>query len=97
MKSYYDRKAKDPNFEIGDQVWVFTPKTKQGLSRKLQHHWHGPFRIIKKLSPLHYHLRACNTNCEVTSTVHANRLKPITDPDERPILPPPEDRPSDPY
>lgn len=75
----------------------YSPPNKKSFSRKLQHHWHGPFRIIKKLSPVHYHLRAFNTNCEVTTTVHANRLKPVTDPDERPILPPPEDHPSDPY
>ena len=42
MKEIYDRSARDPKFMIGDKVWVYTPKTKKGLSRKLMHHWHGP-------------------------------------------------------
>ena len=29
MKEYYDRKAKIPTFEVGQRVWVFTPKTKK--------------------------------------------------------------------
>lgn len=97
MKLYYDLKAKEPNYEIGDRVWVFTPKPKRGLSRKLQHRWHGPYRVIQKLSPVHFRLRTCHTNREVTTTVHANRMKPVTDPDERPILPPPQDDPSASY
>lgn len=97
MKEYYDRKAKDPNFEVGDKVWVFTPKPKKGLSRKLQHRWHGPYRIVQKLSPVHFRLRICNNNRAVTTTVHANRMKPFTDPDVRPILPPSQDNLPEPY
>ena len=26
MKVYYDRAAKDPNFQVGERVWVFTPQ-----------------------------------------------------------------------
>ena len=28
MKEYYDRNASQPLFEIGQSVWVYTPKTK---------------------------------------------------------------------
>ena len=97
MKLYYDLKAQEPNYEIGDRVWVFTPKPTRGLSRKLQHRWHGPYRVIQKLSPVHFCLRTCHTNREVTTTVHTDRMKPFTDPDERPILPPPQDDSSAPY
>ncbi|KAJ0392082.1 hypothetical protein ATCC90586_010648 [Pythium insidiosum] len=34
--------------EVGDAVWLYVAKVKEGLSRKLAHHWHGPFRIIEK-------------------------------------------------
>ena len=34
MKEYYDRNAKQPVFEVGQRVWVYTPKTKKGLSKK---------------------------------------------------------------
>ena len=94
MISYYDRNAKETTYEIGDKVWVFTRKIIKGLFRKLQHRWHGPYRLIKKLSPVHFRLGTCYTNCKVTTTVHANRLKPVIDPDERPILLPTQDDPS---
>ncbi|KAE8907220.1 hypothetical protein PF003_g9233 [Phytophthora fragariae] len=32
-------------FEMGDAVWLYIPKVQTGLSRKLAHMWHGPFRI----------------------------------------------------
>ncbi|OWZ12146.1 reverse transcriptase [Phytophthora megakarya] len=32
-------------FEAGDSVWLYIPKVRTGLSRKLVHIWHGPFRI----------------------------------------------------
>ncbi|KAE9277199.1 hypothetical protein PR003_g28853, partial [Phytophthora rubi] len=32
-------------FEKGDAVWLYIPKVQTGLSRKLAHMWHGPFRI----------------------------------------------------
>ena len=51
MKNYYDKKSKDTNFELGDRVWVFTPKTAKGLSKKLLHNWHVPYRIVEKHFP----------------------------------------------
>jgi len=41
MKEYYDRNASQPLFEIGQHVWVYTPKTKKGLSKKLLYNWFG--------------------------------------------------------
>ena len=32
MKEYYDRNASQPLFEIGQRVWVYTPKAKKGSS-----------------------------------------------------------------
>ena len=68
-------------------VWVFTPKTYKGLSKKLLHNYHGPYRVVEKLSPVHYRLRTCS-NKPVSSIVHANRMKHFVDPDQRPIEPP---------
>ncbi|POM71294.1 Reverse transcriptase, partial [Phytophthora palmivora] len=31
-------------FKEGDQVWLFMGRVKQGLTKKLAHRWHGPFR-----------------------------------------------------
>ena len=96
MKEYYDRNSKQPVFEVGQRVWVYTPKTKKGLSKKLLHRWFGPYRIVEQSSPVHYRLRTA-TNKNVTFAVHANRMKPYYDPDLRPIDPPSVDDPSEPY
>ena len=87
MKTYYDRNSQTPTYDIGEQVWVFTLKTKKGLSKKLMHHWDGPYRIVKKLSPSHYIVKVCSGH-KVSSTVHFNRMKPYCAPDERPTAPP---------
>ena len=92
MKLQYDRTAADAPFEVGERCWVYTPKVKRGLKKKLCHLWHGPFRICRKLSPVHYQLRTCD-NRLVATTVHANRMKRFYDPADRPILPPQEDDP----
>ena len=44
-------------------------------------------------SPVHFRLRT-ETNKKVTFAVHANRMEPFFDPDERPIDPPLDDYPS---
>ena len=84
MKKIYDRSAREPKFMVIDRVWVYTPKTQKGLSRKLSHHWHGPFRIVEKFSPVQFKLRTCD-NRRVSVNVHANRTKPYYDPDSRPL------------
>ena len=43
MKDYYDQGAKEPIFVVGQRVWVYTPRTKKGLSRKLLHNWLEPY------------------------------------------------------
>ena len=96
MKEYYDRNASQPLFEIGQRVWVYTLKTKKGLSKKLLYNWFGPYRIVEQPSPVHYRLRAKN-NKKVPFAVHANRIKPFVDPALRPIEPPIDDDPSEPY
>ena len=96
MKAYYDKTARMPSFEIGQRVWVYTPRVKRGLSKKLAHLWFGPYRIIDKMSPVHFRLRT-EENRKVTTMVHANRMKLFIDPNDRPIEPPDEDDTNDPY
>eukprot|EP00794_Sanderia_malayensis_P007614 gene7615-8455_t len=84
MKRHYDLRATDPKRFVGDRVWVFTPKVPPGLTRKLEHLRHGPFRILEQLSPVHYQLGTCD-NRKVTTKVHANLLKLYYDRNDRPI------------
>ena len=90
MKVYYDQKSAPAPYDIGSQVWVYTPKKRKGLSKKLQHNYHGPYRIVAKLSPVHFRLRTLD-NRPVAVPVHANRLKPYHDPADRPLESPNED------
>ena len=73
MKDYYDQKAKEPVFEVGQRVWVYTPRTRKGLSKKLMHNWLGPYRIVEKLSSVHFKLRMINK--KVVFSCHVNRMK----------------------
>ena len=49
IKDYYDQKAKESIFEVGQRVWVYTPRTRKGLSKKLMHNWLGPYRIVREI------------------------------------------------
>ena len=90
MKFQYDKTSRPVRYEIGSKVWVYTPKTRKGYSKKLTHNFHGPYRIVAKLSPVHFKLHNLD-NRPVSVPVHANRLKPYYDPADRPICPPDAD------
>ena len=90
MKDYYDRDAIPTSYDIGEKVWVYTPKTKRGLSRKLLFSWHGPYTIVEQTSPVNYVLRAAD-NRRIATTVHVSRIKPYVDQASRPIRCPPTD------
>ena len=87
MKEQYDRTSKPVPFDIGCKVWVYTPKSKKGHSKKLMHNYHGPYRIVALLSPVHFCLRTMD-NRPVAVPVHANCTKPYFDLNDQPINPP---------
>nr|XP_006815260.1 PREDICTED: uncharacterized protein LOC102809442 [Saccoglossus kowalevskii] len=61
MKYYFDRRAKESTFQVGDIVYLYTPKATSGLSKKLEHRWHGPYRTFEKVSPVNFQLqRVCD-------------------------------------
>ena len=53
-------------------------------------------RIYKKLFPVTYKVNL-PTNSPIATTIHINRMKTGYDPASRPISPPEEDDPSEPY
>ena len=77
QKEYYDRKAKEISYNIGERVWLYTPNKRKALSSKLTHNWHGPFRILARKSPVNYLLDA-NDERSSTQVVHVNRLFLLT-------------------
>jgi hypothetical protein len=71
-KQYYDRKAKQRDFEVNDLVYMYSPTKKSGLTKKLFKPWGGPYLITKKLSALNYEITDQNGKMQI---VHVNRLK----------------------
>ena len=53
MKDYYNQNTKKNVFEVGQRVWVYTLRTRKGLSKNLMHNSLG---IVEKLSPVHFKL-----------------------------------------
>ncbi|GMF44023.1 unnamed protein product [Phytophthora fragariaefolia] len=63
-------------FEKGDSVWFYIPKVQPGLSRKLAHMWHGPFRIEEIHDDFRVKLKVTDSEYKVNPWVHVSRLKP---------------------
>ncbi|KAK4025076.1 hypothetical protein OUZ56_010579 [Daphnia magna] len=59
------------------EVLVYRPTRKVGLAEKLLHHWHGPYSIVRKITPLNYEVQL--NNSKKTEVVHVERLKSIVD------------------
>ena len=88
MKIHYDKTSCPVPYDIGSKVWVYTPKLHKGLSKKLTHNLHGPYRGVAKLSPVHFKLRTLD-NKLVSVPVHVNCMTPYYDPSSHPITVPP--------
>ncbi|OWZ06493.1 reverse transcriptase [Phytophthora megakarya] len=71
-------------FEVGDSVWLYLARVCPGLTKKLAHLWHGPFRILEKGSDYRYRLQVEGTEYRFYPWVHVSRLKPRTKYPERP-------------
>ncbi|GMF46773.1 unnamed protein product [Phytophthora fragariaefolia] len=63
-------------FEKGDSVWLYIPKVQPGLSWKLAHLWHGPFRIEEIHDDFRVKLKVTDSGYRVNPWVHVSRLKP---------------------
>lgn len=70
-KSYYDRKAKDKIFKVGDLVLLLDTQVKRGRSKKLQLPWIGPYTVIKLNSEVNVTIKRGRNE----TIVHKNRLK----------------------
>lgn len=50
QKEYYDKRAKEREFQIGDQVLMMLPDN----DRKLLFWWQGPFKIMRRIGLFNY-------------------------------------------
>ena len=76
-KAYYDRKASQREYEVGDRVFYFIFDKPVGISRKFLPSWAGPYEIVRKLSPVAYQIKISRSRRpSVLKWVHANQIKP---------------------
>ncbi|GMF89545.1 unnamed protein product [Phytophthora fragariaefolia] len=74
-----------PLFEPGSRVWLFMERVKPGLTKKLAHRWHGPFRIKRKVEEFAYELELPDkAGYRFYPVVHVSRLKPVSEDNRRP-------------
>ena len=57
-KSYFDRKAKERVFSVGDKVLVHFPKVPRGVNPKFYKKWRGSYKVVKKIGNLNLLVRA---------------------------------------
>ncbi|GMF52992.1 unnamed protein product [Phytophthora fragariaefolia] len=76
-------------FKEGDQVWLFMERVKPGLTKKLAHRWHGPFRVKRKVEEFAYELELPDkSGYRFYPVVHVSRLKAVKELGERPTTRP---------
>ena len=68
QKTYYDKRARSRNFEVGQKVLVLLPTN----TSKLLASWKGPYLITDKVSPVDYKIRLRGN---VEKIFHVNMLK----------------------
>ncbi|GMF45520.1 unnamed protein product [Phytophthora fragariaefolia] len=65
-------------FEPGDRVWLYMERVKPGLTKKLAHRWHGPFRVKRKVEEYAYELELPDRSVyRFYPVVHVSRLKAV--------------------
>ena len=68
MKTYFDKSAKEKQFETGDLVLVRKP----GKITKLSGAWDSPYRVLARTSPVNYQIELSGRG--KSKIVHANLL-----------------------
>ena len=88
QRSAYQGKVK--KFEIGQKVWLFTPKYKPHLRRKFQKRWTGPWTVTKIINPttlvIDPHQEWIR---KAPQLVSIDRLKPFYELENAESIPPP--------
>lgn len=74
QKRAYDSRCTGQDFAPGEQVWVYSPERKKGLSPKLMSQWVGPCTVLERLSDVVYRVRLIKRNRVVV--LHRDRLAP---------------------
>lgn len=77
----YNLRHRQVEYQPGDQVWVWTPIRRQGLSEKLLSRYFGPYKVIRRVSEVNYEVipdgaASPRRRQHPPEIVHVVRLKP---------------------
>ncbi|KAJ8939474.1 hypothetical protein NQ318_022528 [Aromia moschata] len=75
MKETYDINANDGRYQPGNQVWLYNPQRRRGLSPKLQSSWEGPYEVVTQINDVVYRIQKLPRG--KPRVVHFNRLAPF--------------------
>ena len=73
QKRHYDKNVKRLEYDQGDLVRRYQPRTSKGVKKKLSRLWTGPWVIVEKLTDVLYKIKHSQTS--PPSIVHADNLK----------------------
>ena len=78
MACYYDRNCEmAPTYQEGDQVWLSTQNYMTNcLTKKLDHKWIGPFKVIKDISPTAIKLQLTARQKGIHPVVSVTNVRP---------------------
>ena len=72
QKAGYDLRCLGRTLSPGDQVWIYAPTRRVGLSPKLATHWRGPGEVLERMTDVVYRVRFPGRLQPVV--LHRNRL-----------------------
>jgi len=80
----YHKNKQNHTFQLGDLVWVYDHKIREGLVSKLRRPWVGPYKIIDLPTAVNAKIQHMNGKV-IKTLVHVNRLKKYETPQRPPI------------
>ena len=79
----YNARHANISYNPGDKVWLWSPPGQRhlgkasaaGLTTKLLFNWHGPWTIVRVISPVNYQIERPEKKKIISKVVHVRRLK----------------------
>ena len=76
MKEDYDNRSKPYKYQEGDRVWIRSPQTTPGSTRKFRDKFVGPYILGEQTSENTFKVRREDTNILSDVAIHSDRFKP---------------------
>ena len=77
QKREYDKGRRNVIFKVGQLVLFYKPIRKIGRAEKLLHRWHGPFEVIRQVTPVNYEAKLIGDESGNSEVFHVVAMKPF--------------------